>query len=386
MLSALTASPERESRELELLISVNQIIWATKGYNAPEAVGINARARQLAERTGNLAALVQQLYGAWTNAIVAGAYPATIAFSQELFLAAQRDGSELSLGLAANAYFVTPQFCGEVIEAEKRLIWSEPRVAVPELSRFFAAGWTLSIASWNAWMIGRADEARARIRRAFASIDDDAFSQASVRWVAARLYVLLREPQEAARIADEAIGLCVERGFREIGWWVSVDRGWALAQLGRVSEGLDLVRSAMIASRDAGSVPMFTALLTCFAEVQGLSGAIDEAGRTLDEALCLVPEEGSWRPETMRLRGEVRRWQGDDKDAETAFRVAMALAQEMSAKAWELRAATSLARLWRDQGRLEGARELLAPVYGWFTEGFDTADLKEAKALLDELT
>ena len=107
--------------------------------------------------------------------------------------------------------------------------------------------------------------------------------------------------------------------------------------------------------------------------------------RTLDEALTVNPDERYWRPETLRLRGEIRRQEGEKELAEADFRAAIALAREMSAKAWELRAATSLARLWRDQGRRAEARDLLAPVYGWFTEGFDTADLKDAEALLGEL-
>ena len=107
--------------------------------------------------------------------------------------------------------------------------------------------------------------------------------------------------------------------------------------------------------------------------------------RSLEEALTVNPDERFWRPETLRLRGDIHRQQGEEELAEADFRDAIALAREMSAKAWELRAATSLARLWRDQRKRADARGLLAPVYGWFTEGFDTQDLKETKALLDEL-
>jgi len=385
ILATMPASLERDAAELELLIAINQIIWATKGYNTPDSAGINARARELAEKIGNLGRLVQQLYGAWTASIVAGTYASSIALSDQLLDAAQRDGSELSLGLAANAQFVTPQFRGEFIEAEKRLAWGEPYLAAPGLSQFFAAGWTISIAGWNAWILGRPDQARARIRRAFATIGDDAFARASVQWVAAKLHVMFQEPERAAAVADQAIALCDERGFREIGWWAKGERGWALARLGRVDEGLSLAGDALTASREGGSSPLITIQLTCLAEVQALSGALTDAVRRLDEALTLVPEEGCWRPEAIRLRGEVRRRDGKEEMAEADFRDAIVLAQEMSAKGWELRAATSLARLWGEQGRREEARDLLAPIYGWFTEGFDTADLKEAKALLAEL-
>ena len=339
----------------------------------------------MAEKTGNLGRLVQQLYGAWTTSIVAGTYASSIALSEQLRDAAQRDGNELSLGLAANAQFVTPQFRGEFVEAEERLVWGEPYLEAPGLAQFFAAGWTISIAGWNAWILGRPDQARARIRRAFATIDDDAYSQASVRWVAAKLHVMLREPEQAVSVAGQAIALCDERGFHEIGLWAKGEQGWALAQIGRVDEGLELARDALAVCREGGSTPLLTVGLTSLAEVQILAGMLDDAERTLDEALTLVPEEGCWRPETMRLRGGVRRKQNRDQLAETDFRQAIVLAQEKSAKSWELRAVMSLARLWRDQGRHADARELLAPVYGWFTEGFDTPDLIETKALLDAL-
>ena len=116
-----------------------------------------------------------------------------------------------------------------------------------------------------------------------------------------------------------------------------------------------------------------------------MGGALADGLRTLEEALTVNPDERFWRPETLRVRGEIRRQQGEEELAEADLRGAIALTREMSAKALELRAATGLARLWRDQGQRAEARDLLAPVYDWFTEGFDTADLKEAKTLLEAL-
>ena len=386
MLALTPPSRQRDATELELLVAISQILWALKGYTAPDAVEVNARARELAEKTGNLARLVQQLYGAWTGSIVAGTYASSIALSEQLRDAAERDGSELSLGLAANAQFVTPQFRGEFIAAEERLVWGEPYLAAPGLSQFFAAGWTTSIAGWNAWILGWPDQARGRIRRAFATIDDDAYSQASVRWVAAKLHVMLREAEQAASIAGQAIALADERGFHEIGLWAKGEQGWAMAQLGGVDEGLRLARDALAACREMGSTPLLSVGLTCLAEVQALKGALGDAMRNLEEALTVVPDEACWRPEALRLRGEVRRRQDQSKLAEADFHEAIVLAQDKSARGWELRAALSLARLWRAEGRLTQARALLAPVYDWFSEGFETTDLKEAKALIDALT
>ena len=131
------------------------------------------------------------------------------------------------------------------------------------------------------------------------------------------------------------------------------------------------------------SISHYTAWL---AAAQEREGAIVDALETVEQALQANPDELVHRPETLRLRGELRLKQGQTELAEADFREAIALAQKMGAKAWELRATMSLARLLAKQGRRDEARTMLAEIYGWFTEGFDTADLKDAKALLDELS
>jgi len=129
-----------------------------------------------------------------------------------------------------------------------------------------------------------------------------------------------------------------------------------------------------------------TESLTLLAEAQALDGEIDDALLTIDEALQANPEELQWRPNALTCRGELRLKVGQTQLAETDFHDAIALAQKMQAKAWELRATISLARLLAKQGRRDEARTMLAEIYNWFTEGFDTADLIDAKALLDELS
>ena len=123
----------------------------------------------------------------------------------------------------------------------------------------------------------------------------------------------------------------------------------------------------------------------CLAEAQVLDGKLDDAMATIEEALQSNPQEVVQRPEMLRVRGELRHKLGDLKDAETDLREAIGRLQKMGAKFWELRATTSLARLLRDTNRRAEARTILTEIYTWFTEGFDTTDLKDAKALLDEL-
>jgi predicted ATPase len=162
--------------------------------------------------------------------------------------------------------------------------------------------------------------------------------------------------------------------------------GWARARLGRPGEGVSIVRRASADLAEAGARLAITDQLTRLAEAQFLDGKIEDALGTLENALAAASEEVVFRPNILTRRGELRLKQGHSQLAEGDFREAIALAQKMDAKAWELRATTSLARLLRDTSRRDEARTMLAEIYAWFTEGLDTADLKDAKALLDELS
>ena len=167
----------------------------------------------------------------------------------------------------------------------------------------------------------------------------------------------------------------------------TIYRGWVKVKNGDVAEGISLLRSGSSAYRATGAemwMPYYIALLARACEI---AGQIEEALTLLDDALQIVERTGErwFAAELNRHKGQLLLRQGHSEAAEELYRKALSIAEEQEAKLWELRAAVSLARLRRDQGRRAEARDLLAPVYGWFTEGFDTPDLKEAKALLDEL-
>jgi predicted ATPase len=178
-----------------------------------------------------------------------------------------------------------------------------------------------------------------------------------------------------------------EHGFPS---WLALGtifRGWVKLRNGDVTEGSSLLRSGSSAHRVIGVelwVPYHNALRAAACEI---AGQIQEALALLGDALQIVERTGErwFAAELNRRKGELLLQQGHSEAAEELYRKALSIAQEQEAKLWELRAAVSLARLRRDQGRRREARDLLAPVYGWFTEGFDTPDLKDAKALLDEL-
>jgi tetratricopeptide (TPR) repeat protein len=333
------------------------MIAATQGAASPDAVEINARAEALAANTGNLGHLAEQIVGSWMAANDVGNFPSAMVLADRLLDIAQRDGGAVTRGLATRAQLLTRYSIGDLLGAEEHFVSGEAFLSDPVvLRRYSVAAPTICHGGYNVWTMDRADEARARMRRAAAMVEDDACARTAVQLHSSCLHALLREPEQAAMLAAQASATAAEHGFRYAGWLARIGLGWAQAQLGHPEEGTSLIREALAVNRANGyllGVPMF---LTLLAEAQALGGALADSLRTFDEALTVNPNERFCRPETLRLRGEIRRQQGDEKPAEADFHDAIALAREMSAKAWELRAATSLARLWRDQGRRADAR------------------------------
>ena len=205
--------------------------------------------------------------------------------------------------------------------------------------------------------------------------------------IGARLLSLVGDNAALDERADQLVAVATEQGFPHWRAQGTIYRGWVKVKNGDVAEGISLLRSGSAAYRATGAeawMPHYIALLARACEI---AGQIEEALTLLDDALQIVERTGErwFAAELNRHKGQLLLRQGHSEAAEELYRKALSIAEEQEAKLWELRAAVSLARLRRDQGRRAEARDLLAPVYGWFTEGFDTPDLKEAKALLDEL-
>jgi predicted ATPase len=170
--------------------------------------------------------------------------------------------------------------------------------------------------------------------------------------------------------------------------WSLLPQGWALAQQGEVTEGIAQIREGFAGFRATGAELTWPWWLATLAEACGKAGQLDEGLRAVEEALAAVQrnEEGHYEAEVYRLKGELLQETPTHQEAaEAQFQQALAVSRRWQAKSWELRAATSLSRLWQQQGKRQAAHDLLTPIYGWFTEGFDTADLQEARALLAAL-
>jgi len=208
--------------------------------------------------------------------------------------------------------------------------------------------------------------------------------------MAALLHQFRREMRVAQDRAEALISLAKEQGFPYMMASGSTLRGWALAHQGQTQEGIEQMSQGLIACRGTGAELARLYWLALLAEAYGMVGQ-PEAGLTaLAEALTLVETTGErwYEVELYRLKGALLLQQSSDHyaEAESCFHHALEIARHQQAKSFELRTATSLARLWRQQGKRQEAHDLLAPVYGWFTEGFATADLMGAKALLDALS
>jgi class 3 adenylate cyclase/tetratricopeptide (TPR) repeat protein len=381
-INRLPDSVERDAREFELASRLVPVLLYLKGFIAHETREAAARAVALAEKGGNLAQLIMQLFWteivAWNSGDISGA----AALADQILDLAQREGSPTSLGFAHNAQLTVRFYLGDLVGAEEHFArWSLCRDRGGDLVfDIFPFG----LAAFSAWMMGHAEKARERIAQMFAVARDskNPINMAAGRLFEGSLYKLLRDPQRVEAATTHALALSEEHGF--VTDWSRIYLGWARAQLGSASEGVSLIRhglAGLVESARRG----ITNYLTCMAEAQALDGTIDDALATIGEALQANPGELLYRPDALNCRGELRFKIAQMELAEADFREAIALAQKMRARAWELRATTSLARLLALQGRRHEAHTMLSEIYNWFTEGFDTADLKDAKALLDEL-
>ena len=197
---------------------------------------------------------------------------------------------------------------------------------------------------------------------------------------------LLQDHVAATAHAEECFNLAQEKKVASMIGFAAAVRGCVLAQTGKAFDAIQTISAWITGMRAMGATVWGTSFLSHLALAYAELGQFDDAGRYIDDAISTIEttKERWFEAETNRIAGEIA-LKSDAMKAEAYFERALAVARQQQAKSWELRAAMSMARLWRDQGNPQQARELLAPVYSWFTEGFDTLDLKEAKALFDEL-
>jgi class 3 adenylate cyclase/tetratricopeptide (TPR) repeat protein len=389
LLSLLAESSERDRRELELRQSAIEMLKVSRGYSGPETIEANQRVAALAEKSGNLAQLFSWVGSRWVATLGSGDLPAAGALADQFLDLGLREGSPFSLAAVHMAQIMTLYARGDFAGVERHFAAGLEFFDDPGFKQYpgAAAVSTFGYVSSNAWIQGRADVGRERIAQMVAAVNGNNPYDVAMSWLfAAILKANMREYEQAEALAGRALQLSQQHQFPFIAACCQYTLGHARAQLGRATEGVVLIRQGIAGSLEIGTRLGISGAMASLAAAQEREGAIADALETVEQALQANPDELVSRPEILRLRGELRLKQGETELAEAGFREAIALARTMGAKAWELRATTSLADLLAKHGGRDEARSMLAEIYGWFTEGFDTADLKDAKALLDELS
>jgi class 3 adenylate cyclase/predicted ATPase len=398
LLKTLPETSEHTQQALTLHIALGAVLLMTKGHAAPEVEHTYTQAYTLCQQVGESPQLVPVLFGLWRYYIAQPQFHMTREIGERLLRLAQRvDDPALSV-IAHYALGGTWLWRGVLLAARPHLEEAITRYT-PEQRRdlVFRTGQDPGVvcrfyAAMTLWLLGYPAQALARLHDALALAHElsHPFSLAWVQSMACFVSQFRRDMPAVYEHAEATIALSTERGFSG---WAAIGtffRGWVLVMQDQSEEGMVQVHQGMAAWRATGAalgVPYFCTLL---ADVCAHLGHPEDGLQALTEAHALVEqhEERLWEAEIHRLRGVLllRQPETPAAEAETWLQRALDVARFQEAKSLELRAAMSLSRLWQQQGKRAEAYALLAPVYGWFTEGFDTADLQEARTLLEHLS
>jgi len=396
VLGTLPDTPERAQQELGLQIALGPALMNTKGFEAPEVERVYARARALCQQVGDARQLFAALWGLFYLHMVRGELQRAREVGEELLDLAQRLQDPELFVVAHRAQGGASFWQGELgmahADVQQALALYDPQQMRDHAVRYGQDSGVScrTFGTVTLWLLGYPEQARqwSEVSLTHAQGLGHAYTLAQALLFSALLHQLLREAVVAQERAEEQRALCTEHGFAPYLAWGTIEWGAALAAQGVWAEGLAHMREGLAAWRATARTPwlLFLGLL---AEACGRAGQVEAGLGALHEALeaMQTTEERLYEAEVYRLRGELLLQQSaaQQGEAEASLQQALAVARRQQAKSLELRAAMSLSRLWQQQGKRVEAYELLAPVYGWFTEGFDTADLQEAMALLDEL-
>ena len=408
VLTTLPDTPERLLHELNAHITLGDALKTIKGWGAPEVEQAYARALDLCRRIGDTPRLFPVLQGLWEVYEVQAALQKAHTLAAQLLTLAQRTHDPTLLLQAHQALGETVFFLGEPLSAREHLEQSCALYDPPQhrAHAFQHGGYDFrvgcrSFLALTLWLLGYPVQAlqASDDAGAWAQELSHPFSLTFALGCAAKLQQLRRDGQATQVQAEVSVTLSTEQGFAFYRAHGTMLHGWALVEQGQREVGMAQIRQGLVAWQATGTEvqrPYFLALL---AEAYGQAGQADEGLHTLAEALAVGQKTGErfYEAELYRLKGELLLqsggWESESlgftyrhphaAEAEACFLQAIEVARHQQAKSLELRATMSLARLWQQQGKQAEARALLAPIYAWFTEGFDTADLQEAKVMLE---
>ena len=393
VLAGLPDGTWRRQQELDLLIALRPALAATKGYSAADVGATLARARALAEQIDRPEDLVPLIFGQWQFHLIRSEHKLALSLAEQIEKIGEARNSAAAQLQGRRAHGFTRCHLGEFVVARALLErchgLSDParRIIGAGLSYDPYAVMLADLAVTLAYL-GYIDQARSRLNEALSEARRLAHtSTLAVVVLRANWMDSITCSPELRRHAEELLALSTEHGFPLWLAWAMAHRGRALTALAQAQEGLALLTQGLAALRATGAFITTPMLLMWLAEAYAMLGQPVEGLTCLAEAAQFIEttEERVHEAELHRVRGDLLNATGDRSAAEQSYRQALTVAEWQSAKLFELRSASSLARLWRDQGKIAEAQALLAPIYNWFTEGFDAPDLIEAKALLREL-
>ena len=398
ILEALPQTPERDQQDLTFHVSLGNSLAVTRGWAAPGVEDVYTRARELCQQTGETSQLLPVLWGSSQVYILRADLRRHRDIGKRLLSLAHSQQDLVSV-MAAHLVMGLNLFHAGDCAASREHIGQAYTLHDPGQHRaqmvLFGIDlgvFALSYMAHTLWCLGYPEQALHKSDEAVALAQklSHPFSLTVALSYAAMLSQFRRQMHATRKRAEATVALCEGHGFAYYLAWGTIVQGWVGVESGKVEDGMAEMQQGLAALRATGSslrLPYYRALL---AAAFGKTSHVAEGLRALDEAFADVQQTGErWlEAELHRLKGELLLQKPSDNsaEAETCFQKALDIARQQQAKSWELRAANSLARLWQSQGKRLEAYDQLAPVYGWFTEGFDTADLQEAKVLLEGLS
>jgi predicted ATPase/predicted Ser/Thr protein kinase len=397
-LETLPDFPERTQKELSLQLGLAAPLSATRGWSSPEMVTVCTRARELCRQFRETPQLFQALFFLTSVHTIRGELSIALELADQYRSMVERADDPLSKAMAHFILGYLHVFIGDFREAlehcEQVIAFYDPRKH-GTLGYVYGQDPGVSCLAWSAWalwFLGYPDRALERSHEAIALARDlgHRYTLAFAQWIAgATLHRFRREFQSCWKWHERYFRLATEEGFEIMRAVGSFERGYAEVEGGRTDQGIEQMRQGLAAMDSAGY------RVARHSNLFRLSQALREAGKVLDalevlsEAMACVQKTGEsyFEAEIHRLEGELHLMHKDmNDDAEACFHRAVEVARRQKAKSLELRAVMGLARLWQRQGKKEDARQRLTEIYDWFTEGFDTPDLVDAKVLLEELS
>jgi predicted ATPase len=395
LLMTLPDSADRAQQELALQISLG--IAGKRGIPDPEGEKALTRARELGQQMGKTTQLCRIVGELSIFPYVRAEHQRARELGEEALSLAQQAGDPLLVALGhwhtGLVLFALGEFTTARVHLQQVISFYEPQEHHHSFVFMRGSDAGVGALAYDAcclWCLGYPEQAFQRSREALALARrlDHAFTLADVLCYAGCVFDQMRRDAQALKDhAEELMRLSKGMGFSSFSGTGTCYWGDALTKLGQVQEGRAQLREGMVARQSIGARLSLSGILGALAEAQAVAGQPEEGLATLTEALALVDQadERYCEAELYRMRAELLLMQGDEVEAEASLHKAIEVARRQSARSWELRATTSLARLWHRQGKAEEARQMLEQIYGWFSEGFDTPDLKGAREMLEKI-